>query len=296
MQKGMQAIRRLVGIVTQEQLRYVDCFVGRDVALFMPVGGQCFYAITPEHTHPAYMFVLTFNDRMETALHGRVHGSRPGSVFALSPGVPHQELPSDEPPRYLCVMIEPRFFARQYRSYSRAKPRFLGESFPAGQDLLPLLKRFMIEADSDMQGSDAVREALSVEICHSIIRSFLRVPARKDRVSDRVEVNRVVEHLHGRLDEKVTVESLAAIARLSPSHFTRVFRTETGKAPMAYVQGLRLERAKKLLLAGDRTISEIALECGFGSSSYLSTCFHKQYRMTPREYQKGMERERKKGK
>src|SRR5574340_134947 len=106
----IQTIRRLAGAVTKEQLRYVDCFVAGRIALFMPVGGACFYAITPEHTHPSYMFVMHFDDRTAVRMDTRTVTGTHGTVFALSPGVPHQELPSDTAPRYICVMIEPRFF------------------------------------------------------------------------------------------------------------------------------------------------------------------------------------------
>lgn len=58
----LEKIRALVGDATSEQLRYVDFFVTREIGLFMPVGGACFYALTPEHSHPAYMFVLHFDD------------------------------------------------------------------------------------------------------------------------------------------------------------------------------------------------------------------------------------------
>jgi len=81
---------------------------------------------------------------------------------------------------------------------------------------------------------------------------------------------------------------MASLAHLSTSHFARVFKRETGKAPMEYVHDLRLERAKKRLIAGDKSMTEIALECGFGSPSYLSACFQKEYKMTPSEYQKRM--------
>jgi len=149
--QNIQNIRKLVGAVTKEQLRYVDCFIGDKIALFMPVGGACFYALTPEHTHPSYMFILHFDDRTSTGMSGRTITGKHGTVFALSPGIKHQELPSDTPPRYICIMIMPEFFEEQYRSYSRRKPpKFRGELFPAGSDLLPVLRRFMIEADSGM--------------------------------------------------------------------------------------------------------------------------------------------------
>jgi AraC-like DNA-binding protein len=280
-------IRRLVGAVKKEDLRYVDCFVGGEVALFMPVGGACFYAITPEHCHPAYMFVVPFDDRTEVKMAGKVVTCGHGRIFCLSPGIPHQELPSEGAPRYIAIMINKRFFERQLAHYGARRPIvFRGEAHDAPPGLLPVLKRFMIEADDHLPGSLPVLSAMSVEVCHSLIRAVVRTPAPRDRMTERVEVGRVIEHLHAHLGEKVTVEVLAEVARLSPSHFARVFRRETGKAPMEYVQALRLERSKKLLLAGGRTITGIALECGFGSSSYLSACFQKRYKMTPREYQK----------
>ncbi len=287
MKNELAAIRRLVGEVTREQLRYVDCFAVDTIALFMPVGGSCFYALTPEHTHPAYSFILHFDDQTSVKMDTRVIPGAPGMFSALSPGIPHQELPSDVPPRYIAVMIDRNFFHQQYRLYSRRKPPvFRCSSFQPDRGLLQLLKRFMIESDSGIAGTDAILSALAVEICHSLIRSIVKAPAARDRMADRVEVGRAMEYIHSNLDAAITIEVLAAIARLSPSHFARVFRQEAGKPPMEYVQDLRLERAKKLLLAGDKSVSEIALDCGFNSPSYLSTCFHKAFNLTPSEYQR----------
>lgn len=289
MKSDLAAIRRLVGAVTKEQLRYVDCFVAGRTALFMPVGGACFYALTPEHTHPSYMFILHFNDKTAVRMDGKALCGTPGRVFALSPGIPHQELPSDSPPRYICMLIDQQLFDWQYRLHSRKKPvLFRGESYDADRGLLPLLKRFMIEADNRIAGAEAVLDALSVEICHCLIRAIVKAPQPRDRMADRLEVGRVIEYLHSHLGDKITVGALAGIAHLSASHFTRVFREDMGKSPMEYVQDLRLERTKKLLLAGDKSMTEIALECGFGSPSYLSACFHREYKMTPSEYMKSI--------
>lgn len=288
MKTSIKSIRRLVGQTTPEQLRHIDCFVSRDVGLFMPVSGACFLALTPEHSHPSYMFVLNFNDRTAVRMDGNVAYSKPGSIFALSPDIPHQELASDSPPRYICIMIGKRFFEKEYRSYSRSKPVLRGEFLEPVDGFLQLLKRFMIEADSNIPGAMAVLDALSVEICHSLIRSIVKTPALKSCLAERVEIGRVIEHIHSRIDDKITVESMAGVACLSPSHFSRVFRKETGKAPMAYLHDLRLERAKKMLLAADASVTDIALACGFNSPSYLAACFQKRYKMTPKEYRKNV--------
>jgi AraC family transcriptional regulator len=288
----LSKIRRLVGEIKKEQLRYIDCFVADEIALFMPVGGPCFYALTPQHTHPGYMFVLNFNEQVVVNLDGKKIAGRPGKVFALSPDVPHQELPSDTPPRYIGILISRPFFEKHYALYSRKKPEvFRGTFFDPGEGFSHLLKRFMIEADRRIAGSDAVLDALSVELCHTLIRAIIKAPAARGRIADRVEVSRVIEYLHSRIGDKITIEVMASVAHLSPSHFARVFRSETGKAPMEYVQDLRLDRAKKLLLAGDKSMTEIALDCGFGSPSYLSACFQKRYKMTPKEYRRSADRE-----
>src|SRR5512147_3673 len=120
-------IRGLIGEATGEQLRYVDSFVADEIGLFMPAGGACFYALTPEHSHPAYMFVLHFDDQTSMKLGGRTITARPGRIFCLSPGIAHQELPSDFPPRYIAIMIRRAFFERQLSFYpTKGKVSFEG--------------------------------------------------------------------------------------------------------------------------------------------------------------------------
>lgn len=287
MKNEFARLRRLVGPVSPEQLRYVDCFAADDIALFMPMGGPCFYALAPEHRHPAYMFALNFNDRTIVRLGGKDIPARPGKVFALSPNIPHQELALGSPPRYIVAMISRTFFEREYRTCAGRKPPvWRGLFVDAGDTLLQLFKRFMAEADSRIPGGSAVLAALGVEICHCLVRAIIKAPPLKSRMEERVEVGRVIEHILSNLDEKITVEHLASIARLSPSHFARLFRKETGKAPIEYVNALRLERAKKMLRAGDRSVTEIAMVCGFGSPSYLSSCFQKEFKMTPSAFRR----------
>lgn len=278
-------IRRLVGRITIEQLRYVDSFVGGNIGLFMPVGGACFYALTPEHSHPSYMFILHFDDQTTMKLKDRTITAQSGKMFALSPEVAHQELPSDSPPRYIAILIDRKFFERQVKQYPVNGKIFLeGEFYDANSNLLPLLKRFMIETDNNVAGSEAVLYGLSLEICHAVIRSIFRFDPINDTVSSRIEIDRVIEYLHSNLERKITVEDMAGIARMAPSHFSRIFKKESGKTPMDYLNHIRMERVKKFLLAGDKSITEIAVECGFGSSSYLSACFYKKFKISPSSY------------
>lgn len=281
----LEKIRRLVGETTSEQLRYVDSFVTGEIGLFMPVGGACFYALTPEHSHPAYMFVLHFDDQTNVKLNGRIITSRPGKIFSLSPGIAHQELPSEFPPRYIAILIEKSFFERQLSFYPlKEEIYFDGQIVNATSNLIPLLNRFMIEADNHVAGCDAVLHGLSLEISHSIIRGIFNVKTVEDRFSGRVEISRVIEYIHAHMNTKITIGEMAEIACMSSSHFSHVFKAETGKTPLDYLNEVRMGRVKKLLIAGERSITEIALECGFSSPAYLTASFYKRYKITPSNF------------
>lgn len=283
----LRTIRRLVGLVTKDQLRYVDCFTSADLGLFMPVGGACFYARTPLHSHPSYMFVLHFDEQTSLEIGGRTITSRYGKLFGLPPDVPHHELPSDFPPRYIAVMISRRFFEIQLGQYqARHKQLSLGEFYEPLPDLLPLLKRFMIEADAKAAGSGAVLQALGLEICHCIIRSILDLRQDNYKISSRIEIDRSIEYMHANLGRKIALDDMAKAAYMSPSHFSRIFRQETGASPMDYLARIRMDRVKKLLLAGDKSITEIALECGFSTPAYLSASFYRKFRTTPSDFRK----------
>lgn len=291
MENDLLVIQKFVGSINIEQLRYVDSFVGEDMALFMPVGGACYYALIPEHAHPSYMFVLPFDDRTSLMLDGKVITTGHGRLFALSPEIPHHELPSDYPPRYIAIFINKEFFEKQLREYPvRGDVIFRGGIYDPGNTLLPLLRKFIIEADNKIPGTGVVLNAISLEICHSIIRTIFGFSLSNDRISHRLEINRVIEYIHSNPGEKLTIEEMAKIAHLSPSHFVRIFKEEIGDTPIEYLNHVRMERVKKLLLADERSITEIALECGFNNPSYLSTRFYKQYKLTPSEYRKGLKK------
>lgn len=252
----------------------------------MPVAGACFYALSKNHTHPGYMFVVPFDDRGRVVVGGEEIVLLPERVLALSPDIPHQELPCDGPPRYVALLIEPELFEGEWRCYRTEPPLFRGEQFPRPKELLPLVRSYMRESMTESPGRNAVLAALEVELCHALIRGALGEPAPADRGSDRLRIGGAIEAIHTRLGEKLSVDALAEAAGLSATHFRRVFVRETGHSPAEYLRRIRLERAKKLIAAGDLTLTEIALECGLGSSAYLSATFSGAFGVSPGAYRR----------
>lgn len=84
----------------------------------------------------------------------------------------------------------------------------------------------------------------------------------------------------------ITVSELSNVCDLAPSSFRRLFRQEMGQSPAAYLQRRTVERAKELLMIGDLSISEVALECGFQDMFYFSRFFHKWVGAAPSQWRR----------
>jgi AraC family transcriptional regulator len=101
---------------------------------------------------------------------------------------------------------------------------------------------------------------------------------------DERRVRRVIDFMTANIDQDISIDDLAAVACLSPFHFIRMFQKAVGKTPSRYLSGLRLERAKTLLVLGKAPLVDIALSCCFSSQSNFTRAFHRATGMTPNDY------------
>src|SRR5690606_4443003 len=97
---------------------------------------------------------------------------------------------------------------------------------------------------------------------------------------------RCLELLRERLSEDISLDELAAEARLSPFHFARMFKQSVGVPPRVYLTRLRMEKASELLEQTDLTVTEIAQEVGHSSNQVLARVFVKHRHMSPSDYRR----------
>lgn len=80
------------------------------------------------------------------------------------------------------------------------------------------------------------------------------------------------------------VGGIAAVAHISPAHFSRTFREVFGESPHRYLQRRRVERSMFLLRDTERTITEICIDVGFASLGTFSRTFKSIVGQTPSAY------------
>jgi len=114
---------------------------------------------------------------------------------------------------------------------------------------------------------------------HGSIRRSNALPAYKLR--------KVIGVMNERLAEEFSLAALAQVVELSEYHFSRMFKRATGLSPSQYFIGLRMARARQLLLETPRSIIDIGLEVGYSSPSHFSQVFRREVGVTPSTYRQG---------
>jgi len=282
----LKTIKSLVGeSITEENLKFIDSFVSPKLSMFMPVGGSCGYAVTPDHSHPAYMFVLSYDSESEVVIDGKCISSLPNTIFALSPEIKHHEVQNYLPPKYCAIFVDKDFFEEQFLSYSDELLIFNGLVINIKNHRLESLVRdFMNESQNIHHSKEILLEVLTTLLTHEIIRNIVDYSFSETILSDNMMINESIKFMNIHFEKEITIEVLAKRSMLSKSHFTKLFTQEMQVSPMVYLKNIRLQNAKKMLRTKELNITEVAQKCGFNSTSYFTKLFKEHYSVTPKEF------------
>lgn len=283
-QKLLTKIKTLIGNVRPEQLVHVESFIGDRIGVFIPSTGHCYYSVSENHTHPSYSFHYSYEKAVRISLNGKVETSKKGRISCIPPSLPHNEIASEQFTRFIALLIDKDFFEEQCAVYEYRPDMNTLTDAALPENLMPCIKQFMIEASGNAPGSRELIRALEMQITHLLLRSLCNVPINTVKISQRADIDYVVEYINDNYAKPLYAEELAETIAMSRSHFSRVFKKETGMSVQAYIVTVRLARARLYLAKEDKKLTEIAYLCGFSSSAHFSACFSKKFRMTPSQF------------
>lgn len=234
------------------------------------------------HAHETYAIGMTEAGSQTFTCRGVSHATRPGAIMLFNPTELHDGRATTA-----------EGFAYRMLYVDAATIR----DFLAGEvgDPEPLFDRPMaVDAETARLIAEAY-DALApgtpaLERDGVLLRLLLRLADRyggtsvppADNRADQAML-RVRDRLRDAPEDEVTLQDLAELAGMSRFHLTRLFQRRFGLAPSAYLRLLRLERAKRLLAAGEPPAS-VAASLGFADQAHLTRRFKAAYGMTPGRY------------
>ncbi|MER5368139.1 GlxA family transcriptional regulator [Streptomyces sp. NPDC002722] len=138
--------------------------------------------------------------------------------------------------------------------------------------------------------ADDFGETVALRVARQLVM-YLKRPSGQSQFSVPLEplsTTRRIEdlrhHIMGNVGAPLTVADLAAYAHVGERQLTRIFKAELGTTPSAYVESVRVERARNQLESTDATLERIASTCGFGTTDTLIRAFRRKLDTTPTEY------------
>lgn len=140
--------------------------------------------------------------------------------------------------------------------------------------------------------ADDFGDELALRVARQLVM-YLKRPSGQSQFSvslEPVSTTRRIEDLRHYIARNIanslTVTDLAEQVHVSERQLTRIFRTELGMTPAAYIESARVEVARHRLETSDETLQRIAATCGFNTIDTLARAFRRQLDTTPNEYRR----------
>lgn len=230
----------------------------------------------PVHRHLSYSIGAIIEGVRLLKIRDRKYIIGEGDIFIINSEEPHAVGENINPVHDYIVLSVTRSFVE--KSLGKG---FLSENIIEDQDLTYELTRWF----NELMNYD------NMGVIPNVLETVRKLRSYKRTEIMDIPVNSSVQRIKDLLDKDAcnnySIESLADKAFLSPFHFSRIFKKQTGLAPHQYLLDNRLRQARELL-ENNYSVIDIAIACGFYDASHFIRHFTNYYGVSPLEFQKGI--------
>lgn len=244
-------------------------------------GERC---IVPLHWHDRLEVIRVLSGRGVVSIELQDYEVSAGDIVTVSPGALHAVRGSETLLHCQTVSFSLEDMPRHPR------PVISGEA-PGRAAFLHTMQTLFDLALDDRPEDEALLRHYLQGLC-GLYRHFGHCLAPPAEAVSAAALKRVLAYMEEHCDQTLTMDELAAVSGYSKYHFSRLFSAAAGCSCMQYLQRVRLQKARRLLLHTDLSVGEIAQRTGFGETSYLIRLFRRETGTTPLQFRRGvLERE-----
>ncbi|MBR3805036.1 MAG: helix-turn-helix transcriptional regulator [Clostridia bacterium] len=234
---------------------------------------------TPLHFHNAVEFMFILSGELSVSLNGKSFLARKGDLVTVNSEVVHSATPTSDISYYILIAHDEFFKANGlYLSGTQFSPLIRSEE----------IQKIFGDIILEYEKSDGFSPVAITALCLSLFVTLNRHHAEKtgsenDFGDKQIEtVKLALDYLKNNFNRKLTVDELSSVLNFSKSHLSHVFKKVTGHSIISYVNLLKCQNAKTLILNG-ATIKKASDECGFKDVSYFTRTYKKTMGSLPSE-------------
>ena len=257
---------------------------------------------TRAHIHPEIEFIYVTEGIYEIGIEDESFTAKSGDLLLLRSNVIHtlQHIGGDEG-EYFALKIKPTILFRIFAEKADCGcvipfiHRSGGDiSFFSSDTLCAETKAILEEMIAEHHKSDKFSNvgvtALATMLLISLLRSVISPKNSFDdgEISEKNVslIHESIKFINENYASDITPADCAALIDLSYSYFAKLFRAVVGKTFKEYLTGVRLAKARNILLTTTLPVTDVGAACGYGNLSYFISEYKKAYGKTPRDVRK----------
>lgn len=255
--------------------------------ILTPDGDCLIYEYTrlksPEHLHASIEMVMPRKGTAHVILDERELAIHPGEMLVIFPGTPHS-YPESEVCRGMILMFSPEILSRQELDFSSLRPESpvirLDEQDRDVEYCLQRLAELAVPCTINVELASAYLSLLFLRILPSLQPKESTAPAVGDLLY------RAMQYISQNVSAPLSIRGTARALGVNTYYLSHVLNQRLHMSFRAYLNALRIERARRLLRATSRPIEDIAAACGFSTLRTFDRVFAEICDSTPRDFRK----------
>ncbi len=250
----------------------------------------------PAHWHDDAEFTLALKDGCRYRVGDTEYTLKKGDLLLIWPREIHENL---EVPRNGCIFVQFSSRLMEYNLDLVAASRFLSSCHFIDHEQRPELAQALTDKIWEIQNLfDSHRPFYETRCKNCIYDMMIRIgedvmQGQAGQIGEEyyndasfLRIRSACNYIAGHATEDISQSEVASFVGLSPFYFSKLFRQYLNISFPAYVAGIRLRSAIRLLTNPSLSITEVAFRAGFQSTTAFNKVFHDMMGTSPREYRK----------
>lgn len=244
------------------------------------------YKVTRTLQHHEILFICEASGNI--VIGGNRYPIKKGMLFYIPPGVQQTiELHTKNPEHYMSV----HFNGSRMVLDSDRKWKCQESIKTLHQPLAQEIKNYILVKELFEKLVDSWNDkGPSYEfVAGTLLRQLFILISQNNKIQSRnyaisLKIDQIIEYMRQNINRQITLEELSGIVGLSTFYLSKAFKDATGYPIIKYFNKMKIDKAKELLIEGNKKVKEVAYELGYTNEFYFSRIFKRIEGLNPTEF------------
>ena len=256
--------------------------------------------ILDPHSHPTFEFIIIVEGAGTLKTSERRYDLKAGDILVVEPNTEHYGRANPDSPFVLLTLgykfnlrdistdmallgMDNRFLNLFHLYLDKAQQPIIPDDTSVTNTVFKLINEVIYPKPCNQ----AMIKAYLIQFFSQMIRRMVNLSDLVGKFTPFDEaVMKAQAFMRENYNSSLSLDDIAGVACLSPSHFCRLFKRQTRMTPLEYLNSIRINQAKALLSYTNKTLTEIAEIIGYSGIHYFSRSFKKYERISPIQYRR----------